>query len=495
MMKFNTEQKIQHLARAILVAAAVTSSSGWADILPKQGLSLSELKDITENEFEINFDAKTRELSFSGAVPERCLADADGDSARVVTSKEEGRQYVTLRMPGCEGNPKRIKDEKLVALSDKFGRIQLDDFSSDIMLRHSIKGDSNSKKRIRDEKIEGFHSEYKKTQLITIRGSDDILADKLKKEKAEAQARKDEEREALKNRLDKLCDSENYVGLGKEVERNARLFKDVSEVLEKTSSFQKDKFLADLNKAKDGKEAAEAFAAYRDAAGKYGWNVEELNDAYLAKRFELFDELKSDKSTGSDKIGAELERFGKELRRIDRKLFQSNSNKIALLFADLGVREEKARNKSGAIAFYEKAKEYVGSDENLKLDGRIMKLHAAGLEACLKKNPGKFQMCEKEHTLEAKEVADRIKDELSARAEDGDDKAGEQYATFSEQYVNTFGAGPAYNINGYGVSHPYMPGSQEMLKYQAVRDFQMQQQQQQMMNYQRQMMGGGFRSF
>ncbi len=149
----------------------------------------------------------------------------------------------------------------------------------------------------------------------------------------------------------------------------------------------------------------------------------------------------------------------------------------------MATKAANAGNIDKAESYYDKAKKYVGTDGDIKIDGAMAKIYTEKYKECVKNGPWKMEACDKKYLSKIKNRADAIKAALAGRS--GDD-AADELAAFQAEYISTFGAGSTFKVSGFGeVSQ--MPGAIQKFKAQTYQEY---MQQKQMEMYQQQMYGG-----
>ncbi|NUM88840.1 MAG: hypothetical protein HUU37_06530, partial [Bdellovibrionales bacterium] len=372
-------------------------------LLPKEGVSLQELQTITARRLEFRLEGRT--LRAAGAIPERCAKDAD----MIVLPPEEGKHLVMIRMPKCEDSFRPVKGEKMVAASSVFPRRELADHDGKVFLRHLRAGDEDTEARNAVPEL-----------LRDARGAEMVIVSEATRA-ARARAERIDE---LAKRVDRLCRSGEFEGVGQEIEAARDLLGDVSALLDKKDDLEKKRLHANLEKAKNAAEAKKAFDSLVEAADRGGWDMEPIEAAYVKKRTAILRATVQDVKEGEGAVAAAekaLVEWKSELQGMNSDLYKANQRELAAGYYDL-ARAARDSSPARSAALLEKAKSMGPKSAHDRLDGEIAESYAEAFKECVKgKSPQKAAKCQKEFAKKSQTAADRVKDRLEKKAAKDED--------------------------------------------------------------------------
>ena len=479
--------------RAILLSTVLLMAlSAQADeLLPKQGVSMTELESIVDG-LEINV-SKDGILTMSGQIPERCVTDADVKYTKGIDDKGDATHQILMNLtPECTVDFKKKKGENMVALSSLVKPIKLADMTGKLYLHSKKPGDSASKKR---DQLDAIMDGKKQ---VSLKSSEDIAADEAKAAEAERKkANREAQEQAIKDhkaKMAQLCKSGDFNGLREEVARFTDLNANVDEILKRIDKAEKNILKKKLTEAKTGDDAKIAFDNFKAAAdANPDWKTAEfdkgLDKEYITKRFKLLqtqvDKIKSKKDDSDIDIEDAIEKWSDELDAISAEGMDDRYKEaFASLYVNLGLHAlNNDKSVREAESYLLKAKGIAPASKAAKIDQELANIYMSQLKACIDKNPTRAAACEKQYLTKAEKYAKNYGKHLQNKAAKGDDDASEELAQFQNDYVNNFGAGPTGVYSGYGRSTPYKPGAIEQYKQNAIRGYQQ--------NMMQQMYGGG----
>ncbi len=484
-------QKWGVVAMAITALSLPTVAHAIDGLLPKEGVSLDELRTIVPDLEVIRND---RKIELEGSVPERCVMKDGKNLSNISYEYKDGKHLITVRLANeCENNFKEVNGEPKVSLSSALNKpIMLKDESGPVRIKYLLAGAPRSQARLKDG--ESLLGELSGKEIL-IKGAAERQAEADAKKKADDKLAVED----LAKRIDSLCKKSDFVGISAALEAATDLLGDVSELLGSLSGAEQDNFKQKLNDAQAPADAKKVRDAYIDAAAEKDWDAAALDKAYIEKRFSLISKMvednKSDKEVTAALVDKEIVSWQRELRLLDRDSYKKSSKQFASAYGDLGVNEYNAGKSGKDLArlenserMYQKGMEFATN--KVEWEKQLSKVNNQAFKVCVDKNPTNMTSCESKFADKGKEYADQVKDSLSANAESEDGALA--YAQFMQEYGSTYGDSSTQQGNysqyimGFGTYHPYAPTAIEQYKYQAAQTYQ-QTMQQKMMQGQ----GGG----
>ena len=447
-------------------------------VAQKDGMSLAELNNVIDG-FKVIQSGK--DILISGLIPKRCAEDA-----MVAYDFSKGQHVLTVRMPNCENGFKKDPKEEMVDAADVLPIASLKDQSGKIVLRH-LKGKTSRRDPDRDVIESLTDASGKELGFV---GSEEIAAKKKKEDDKKAAEAKADDLKKFLAQAEKTCSSGDIDALSNQLREATALLGDVSDLIVKANGLKRDKLTKALDSADSAEKAAEILAAFQSGAAEGGWDSEELNAAYITKRFELANGIVDAYKSGEKKASEadrDLKAWATEFRGLDSREFKKRKAEFGTMYADLATAAANSSKTDEAMRFYNKAKSYVDQAGRNKIDGQITKLYVEQFKECVKKDPTKMAQCEKDILGKAKEAADRI---TKAYANDKGSSAAADQAAWAQEYAGVFGAGQVTTYSDFG-NLSQLPGALEQYKAEAMKNYmteQAQKQQQAALAQQQQML-------
>ncbi len=490
------EKQIQALLIGSLLAYSPNLS---AQALTAQvGTSLQNIKALSPDFMPI---VRGTELSLTGSVPERCLAGATVN----YNSGAGNSHQVQLNFTAPDCVPYKAQPEDSDTKVDLAGtvRIQLNSrVSGPVVLSYRAPGSIERPDLAKADALIGLDG-----APLVIQGTDEIAQNELEGARQAAEARQQEQlsllgqqqRELLSN-LDVRCANGDYQGMVNLFTDASRAgwIQDLSASLIKMNSSYEASFSGKLADAETAEEAKEVLESFLVAAAQYGWDEDKLNDQYVNKRFDLLNNSLEDFNAGDLKAAefySQIDSWHKELRSLDRRLYRENKNDLVSLYSELASKMINDGEYEAAERYFDKAKVLAGagSDEWKAIENALIEMYAEAYKTCVDGNPMKAATCESKFLKPAQRHAQAVGRELAEDAR-GNEEAAEAYQAFQADYIQTFGAGSALNIQSYGRHTPQAIGQFEQYKQTAMQTAWQQAMMQQQQQYMRSMQGGGMMS-
>jgi hypothetical protein len=498
MKKTKRENLLKQISAAALLLG-IMSPAAFAEISPKEGLSLAELNRVIRN---LDVVQEGNKIVITGEMPERCARNAE-----VVTKYVDGKHALTVKMPDCNESFVPNDQDVLVDASSRLNEGRLADKTGPVVIRHYKRGDNRSPKRTVDEAL--VNGDDKKIEIIGQETRDAAAAEEKAKQdaitaRAQAQAdarRLQEQLNELQTNVAGYCKNGDFEGVGRELEAATEILGDVSELLVSVSKQERKKLEADFNKANTAEEVDAAFTAMQSAAARQqGWDDEDkLAEKYAAKRIEILQALvdeAGDGETSYREAEAAIKTLEADLAAVG--LERKKRAEIASIYGALAARAANKGNTKEALRLSDRAKRYHkgkgGAEARDALDKFQMQVHGAdakklteAYKECLKKNPSKMDSCERQFQGQIKQAAENMKAMLQQRS--GSEEGQQALNDFNQEYAGIFGGGASFTIAGYGTMSQ-MPGTLERMKQETYVQALQQQQMQMQMRYMQQMGGG-----